>query len=228
MVSWDRHPDAEPPNLFTIFTSVNTGSIMKCSKCNYDVRGGKMFEKHFTSCDGSGPRSKKIRKPGGKSWSRGLTKETDVTIQKIGLAISKVSSGVKRKPLSQEHKNGISVSMKFAHLENRAWNIGQSRWNNTPSYPEQFFMNVIQNEFSDKNYVREYAVGRFSIDFAWVDRKLAIEIDGQQHDKEEYRQRDARKDALLISLGWNVLRIKWQDMYHDPQQEIDKCKEFLE
>lgn len=28
--------------------------------------------------------------------------------------------------------------MKLAHKEHRAHNIGQSRWNNEPSYPEKF------------------------------------------------------------------------------------------
>lgn len=55
--------------------------------------------------------------------------------------------------------------MKKAHKENRAWNIGKSRWNNKSSYPEEFFIRVIENEFSDKNYIREYPFKRFSLDF---------------------------------------------------------------
>ena len=34
--------------------------------------------------------------------------------------------------------------MKRAHAEGRAHNIGTCRWNNEPSYPEQFFMKVIE------------------------------------------------------------------------------------
>ena len=39
---------------------------------------------------------------------------------------------------SEESKRKISEAMKLAHKEHRAHNIGQSRWNNEPSYPEKF------------------------------------------------------------------------------------------
>ena len=66
--------------------------------------------------------------------------------------------------------------MKKAHKEGRAWNIGSSRWNNKPSYPEQFFLKVIENEFDDKGYVREYPFGRFSLDFAWPHKNYALKL----------------------------------------------------
>lgn len=56
--------------------------------------------------------------------------------------------------LTDSRKKRISESMKKAHEEGRAWNIGKSRWNNEPSYPEKFFMKVIENEFQDKGYIR--------------------------------------------------------------------------
>ena len=76
----------------------------------------------------------------GKEW---VVKES--TIEKM----RKRMTGNK---LSEDIKKSISISMKKAHSEKRAWNIGKSRWNNKPSWPEQFFMKVIENEFLDKNY----------------------------------------------------------------------------
>jgi very-short-patch-repair endonuclease len=109
-----------------------------------------------------------------------------------------------------------------------AWNIGKSRWNNEPSYPEKFFMKVIENEFNDKNYINEYPVGIYSIDFAWVDKKLAIEIDGDQHQRfEEYKLRDERKDSFLEIQGWKVLRIVWKDMFNNTKEQIKICKNFI-
>lgn len=61
--------------------------------------------------------------------------------------------------------------MKIAHKEGRAWNIGKSRWHNEASYPENFFIKVIENEFEDKNYKREFNIGIYSIDFAWPHKK---------------------------------------------------------
>lgn len=47
------------------------------------------------------------------------------------------------------------------------------------------------------------------IDFALPDRKIAIEIDGKQHEQESRAQSDRKKDSLLIEQGWTVHRIKW-------------------
>lgn len=212
---------APPPGHLPINNS------MKCSKCQYEIRGGKIFEKHYASCGGTGPRSSKPRKPGGKSWAKGLTKENDSTLQKI----SKANQGKKfpNRILEEETKQKISHAMKLAHAEDRAHNIGSNRWNNKPSYPEIFFTQVIENEFQDKNVVREYPLGRYSLDFAWPHLKRAIEIDGDQHERfEKQRESDARKDCFAIEAGWTILRVKWKEMFHEPKMHIARCKAFID
>lgn len=169
---------------------------------------------------------------GSPSWNKGLTKETDKRIADSVEALKRrYKSGeliYKSHPCSEETKKKLSILMIQAHKEGRAWNIGMSRWNNKPSYPEQFFMKVIENEFNDKNYNRGFNVGIYSIDFAWVDKKLAIEIDGEQHQRfKEYKERDARKDAFLIKEGWTILRIVWKDMCNDTKYFIKKANEFV-
>ena len=44
-----------------------------------------------------------------------------------------------------EVREKIASSMKEAHAEGRAHNLGSSRGNNEPSWPEKFFMQVIEN-----------------------------------------------------------------------------------
>ena len=141
---------------------------------------------------------------------------------------SKISEKLKNKKLSDSHRKKLSAAMKAAHENGKAWNIGKSRWNNEASYPEKFFMEVIQNEISDKNYEHEYPVGIYSIDFAWPRKKLAIEIDGEQHQRfEEYRKRDNKKDEYLIANGWKILRIQWKEFFHEPKKFISIAKNFI-
>lgn len=143
----------------------------------------------------------------------------------IRFKMSESRTGVE---LSETHKLSISESMKLAHLEGRAWNIGRSRWNNEKSYPEIFFSQVISNEFEDKNYTSEYNVGNYSIDFAWIDKKLAIEIDGDQHQRFQSQiDSDKRKDELLISFGWKVLRLPWKTIFKDTKHSIKLAKDFI-
>jgi very-short-patch-repair endonuclease len=51
---------------------------------------------------------------------------------------------------------------------------------------------------------QEYQVKRYSIDFVFLPRKIAIEVDGVYwHDEEK----DAKKTASLKKLGWKVCRV---------------------
>lgn len=168
-------------------------------------------------------------------WNKGLTKETDDRVKNIGIKISNNFKLGKIKPshfgkhLSEKHKKQISNSMKKAHKEGRAWNIGKSRWNNESSYPEKFFIEVIETEFNDKNYIKEYPISIWSYDFAWPNKKKCIEIDGEQHEKfDEYKKRDIKKDNYAKLLGWQILRIKWKDMFNDSKKYIQISKEFIE
>ena len=90
-------------------------------------------------------------------------------------------------------------------------------------------MEVIKNEFSDKQYRRELPFHRFSLDFAWLHKKKVIEIDGQQHDRfPEQQSRDKEKDALLLKEDWQILRISWKLMYADTKKWIAIAKDFID
>ena len=77
------------------------------------------------------------------------------------------------------------------------------------SYPESVCMRILEE--LQISYLREFRFGKYFIDFAFPDRKIAIEIDGKQHEKEERMKSDMKKDLLLIENGWTVHRIKWPD-----------------
>ena len=171
----------------------------------------------------------------GRAWNKGRTKETDLRIAKMSqtykdhIKDGSIKVWCAGKTLSEEMKQKISESMKKAHAEGRAHNIGESRWNNEPSYPEQWFMKVIANEFNDKEYVREYPFHLFSLDFAWLHKKKCIEIDGDQHQRfDDYAKRDARKNAKLKEEGWQVLRLIWKDVYAEPKKFIKLAKDFID
>jgi very-short-patch-repair endonuclease len=141
------------------------------------------------------------------------------------LKISKRKQGIK---MSDEVKKRVSNSMKLAHKENRAWNIGKSRWKNEPSHPERFFCQVIENEFDDKNFIREFPFGIYSLDFAWPHKKLVIEIDGEQHKRfDDYKQRDIRKDEYLKSQGWEILRVEFSYLFNKTKECIKMCLDFV-
>ena len=71
------------------------------------------------------------------------------------------------------------------------------------SYPEQQFIKFLEEKgYSEKFLIeREKSVYPYFIDFAFIDLKIAIEIDGSQHLEEDRKRRDDEKDKLLQSQG---------------------------
>lgn len=195
----------------------------KCPHC-FNQISLFAFSRHVKTCNGPKIPKKRV------AWNKGLSADIDSRVEANRLAAKKAFQLNPREGVSPslETRQKISIAMKRAHEEGRAWNIGKSRWNNEPSWPEKFFMEVIENEFSDKNYITEFPFHRYAIDFAWVEKKKAIEIDGDQHQRfEEYKIRDAEKDRLLKEVGWEVLRIPWKDFYANTKKWIAISKDFI-
>jgi very-short-patch-repair endonuclease len=78
-----------------------------------------------------------------------------------------------------------------------------------PSYPEKIAIKLLNELQID--YEREMPIGKYFVDFAIHSEKIAIEIDGQQHNKIERKRTDRKKDKLLSENGWSVFRIKWPE-----------------
>lgn len=99
------------------------------------------------------------------------------------------------KKVNERIKNGTFIGWK-------------DRKDKSPSYAEKYFIDLFNNE-NILNWEREYKVGMWFIDFAFIDKKIALEIDGKQHKLKERKESDDRKDEFLKNNGWNVFRIKW-------------------
>jgi hypothetical protein len=52
------------------------------------------------------------------------------------------------------------------------------------------------------------ATGRCRMDFAHVEGKIDIEIDGISHDNMKQQKHDVERDGILRNLGWRVIRIR--------------------
>ena len=92
-------------------------------------------------------------------------------------------------------------------------------------------MKVLKNEFGlekDKDYIMELPFHRFSLDFAWPNKKICIEIDGEQHERfQEQKNRDIEKDRLLKEEGWLEIRKSWKEIFNNPKAFIEEVKDFL-
>ncbi len=71
--------------------------------------------------------------------------------------------------------------------------------------PEQ----ILLGRVLPKEWVMEHCISRkrYRVDWANVERRMAIEVDGENHNETAVRKEDAIKERALKRLGWTVFRI---------------------
>jgi len=68
---------------------------------------------------------------------------------------------------------------------------------------------------------RQHPVGPYVLDFYCATARLAIEVDGQAHDRAGRPERDARRDAWLEQQGIATMRILASEVLADPNQVVE-------
>jgi very-short-patch-repair endonuclease len=67
------------------------------------------------------------------------------------------------------------------------------------------------------------------VDFAYVDRRIAIELDGATyHSGERAEKRDRRRDHRVGALGWRVLHFDWDEVTGTPEYVLQTLDAYLE
>lgn len=59
---------------------------------------------------------------------------------------------------------------------------------------------------------RETPIGPYIADFAWLSKKIVIEVDGDSHETDEGRAHDKVRDAWMKDQGYTVLRFDNLDL----------------
>lgn len=110
--------------------------------------------------------------------------------------------------LTDEQKQKISESRKKylnEHPDKVPFKLNHS---SKESYPEKYFREWLQKEniFSEK----EYSVERYSLDFAWPEKGIYLEVDGGQHSLNWMKDHDKERTDFLVGKGWIcIARIFW-------------------
>jgi ribosomal protein S27AE len=121
-----------------------------------------------------------------------------------------------------EFRKKISDGIKKAIKEGRFKGWGIHKKGQQPSYPEKFFMGVLDSRNIPYKY--DEHVGKYHIDFAIKDKMVALEIDGGQHKEKALKYRDDKKDLYLTENGWKVYRIPWKSINSEAGKQYIKNK----
>jgi len=75
---------------------------------------------------------------------------------------------------------------------------------------------------------RQQPIGPYIVDLASFERKLVIEIDGGQHNKEAVRGRDEERVVWLKERGYRVLRFWNNEVLTNVEGVLERISEALE
>lgn len=77
---------------------------------------------------------------------------------------------------------------------------------NSTGVEKRLWQHLRANQLDGHKFRRQHLVEGYYLDFACEAVKLAVELDGGQHNYESAKARDAARTARLEQSGWRVLR----------------------
>lgn len=133
-----------------------------------------------------------------------------------------------KKP-TDETKEKLSKLLKNAHKEGRhpGWkHANQKRRSN----PELLFKQLLQkNNLYEKFKIKEqFPINGYFLDFAFLNIKCDIEIDGAQHIRTKKAiEHDVLRDKIMLDDGWIVYRIAVKELQLNTQKVMNDLINFL-
>lgn len=76
--------------------------------------------------------------------------------------------------------------------------------------PEVLIWHELRKRPGGFKFRRQHPLGEVVLDFACLEKRLAIEIDGEAHNRGDRPERDQRRDTWLAGRGFRVLRLQAQ------------------
>ena len=83
------------------------------------------------------------------------------------------------------------------------------------SLPEVLLWQQLRRRATGHKFRKQFPIGEMTVDFACLERRLIIEVDGEAHSFGDQPRRDAARDAILVREGFRVIRISARDVLRD-------------
>jgi very-short-patch-repair endonuclease len=90
----------------------------------------------------------------------------------------------------------------------------------TMTLPEVVLWQRLRRRPGGFRFRRQFPIGGFVLDFACLERRRAVEIDGEVHSMGDQPQRDARRTAKLSQRGFETVRIPAREVLGNLEEVI--------
>lgn len=173
-------------------------NTLYCQFCN--ASGFKQIKTHERQCKMNPDRTSAAGHIGKNQYDYGAVCSTETR--------KKISDSAKLSKHSAETKaklSNIRIEYLSANPDKVPYRMNHS---SKISYPELYFREC----FANTVIVAEHRVGRYSLDFANVDKKIYFEVDGEQHYVDpRIIENDKRRTLFLSEEGWTMHRVRWAE-----------------
>lgn len=95
------------------------------------------------------------------------------------------------------------------------------------SNAETLLWSTLRGRQLGAKFRRQHVIGRFIVDFVCLEKRLIIELDGEQHDGQQAHS-DLKRQAWLESESYVVLRYWTRDFFHNFDEIVEQIRETLE
>jgi very-short-patch-repair endonuclease len=80
------------------------------------------------------------------------------------------------------------------------------------SLPEVLLWQALRRDQLGVGFRRQHSMGDYILDFCCPSARLAVEVDSEEHERDDRSDRDERRDAWLKGDGVHVMRISARDI----------------
>ncbi len=97
-----------------------------------------------------------------------------------------------------------------------------------PTKAEEILWKFLRRNQLGYKFRRQFSINSVVVDFCSEQLKLVIELDGWTHDFEKTQQKDVRKQKILESYGYKVVRFTNEQVYGDIGLLVDEIKKICD
>ena len=103
----------------------------------------------------------------------------------------------------------------------------QKKNKSNPTDAERILWEYLRREQTGHKFRRQQIIENYIADFACLESKLVIELDGDYHLTAEQIQQDQERTEKLSLLGYRVIRFKNEEVIDNPKIVIKQIKCIL-
>ena len=118
--------------------------------------------------------------------------------------------------------------MKYQHNDPLLKQRRQELRNNQTEAEKAFWIFVRNNQVLGMRFFRQYSLGPYILDFYCPAKKIAVELDGGQHNNSDNREYDAERSEYLKAHGVEVIRFWNHEVLLDIESVLNKLLEKVD